>query len=350
MKQKKSKIRIRILKAFFAVLFCSFLLTGVVFNIAIRFSMDGEHFLSAEQYAYADTSGVVGRAGLILFVLTGIMFIMACIISYFLSNSLTRPIEKLSAFALNIGSGDFTENNFEFRERELENLNNALNKSVKQLAVYDSEQKMFFQNVSHELRTPLMSIKCYAEGVAFELMEPKAASETILQETDRLSDLVTDLLYIAKIDNITTVYTTAEMNLTEIIRECAVRQQVTADKRQIRFSFDFAEEDILYECVSELISRALDNLISNAIRYADSEIILSCHKKARHIEIHAVDDGAGIEAETMLHMFERFYKGTDGNHGIGLSIVKSIVEQHGGHITAENGDQGGAVFIVVLPV
>ena len=350
MRAKKTKIRIRILKTFSAVLFFALLLIGIIFNVAIRLRVDGEYNLLVGQSVYADAAGIANRAGLILLVPIGIIFIMTIIATYFLSNSITRPIEKLSRFSLGIGSGDFTPNTFAFKEEELEDLNAALNKSVRQLGVYDSEQKAFFQNVSHELRTPLMSIKCYAEGIAFDIMEPKKASETILEEVDRLSDLVTDLLYIAKIDNINTAYKTEPLNLTEIIRDCAERQQVMADKKQVRISFDFAQDDIRYECVGELMSRAVDNLISNAIRYAASEIILSCRKQESCIEICVSDDGAGIAPEAIPHVFERFYKGADGNHGIGLSIVKSIIEQHEGQITAENASSGGAVFTITLPV
>jgi len=351
MKAKKTKIRIRILKAFSAVLFCSFLLTGVIFNLAIRlFAVEGEISLHAYQNIYAETSRLIGRVGIISIILISIMFLMAVVVTYFLANSLTRPIEKLGRFALNIGQGDFTQNNFRFQEVELENLNTALNKSVKQLGEYDSEQKAFFQNASHELRTPLMSIKCYAEGISFGIMEPIQASETILAETDKLADLVTDLLYISKIDNITTAYTGTETDLTELLRDSAARQEVVAAKRQIHFSFNFGEDPIQYTCVSELLARAIDNLISNAIRYAASEITLSCHKEAKHIKIRVADDGTGIAPEAISHVFERFYKGADGNHGIGLSIVKSIVEQQGGQITVANSDKGGAVFIITLPV
>jgi len=276
---KKTKIRMKMLKAFSAVLFFSFLLTGVIFNLAIRFRVGDDYNLLIGPDVYVDTYGITSRAGLILFVLSGVMFIMTVIVTYFLSNSITRPIEKLSTFALDIGNGNFAQNAFEFREKELADLNDALNKSAKQLEDYDSEQKTFFQNVSHELRTPLMSIKCYAEGTCFDIMDPKKASETILQETDRLSELVTDLLYIAKIDNINTVYTFAKANLVEIIRNCAMRQQAMSDKNQICFSFDFAKDDIQYECVSELISRRL--IILFLMRYVMRHPKLHYHVKQK---------------------------------------------------------------------
>jgi len=344
MKPKTTKIRIKLLKAFSAVLFFSFLLTGVIFNIAIRaLPMDGQDL-------YLESARLIGRAGWIAVILMGLMFVVAVVVTYFLSNSITRPIEKLGKFALDIGRGDFTPNDFQFREKELEDLNMALNRSARQLGVYDSEQKAFFQNASHELRTPLMSIKCYAEGISFGLMEPKAASETILEETDKLSDLVTDLLYVSKIDNIATAFTAAKTDLAQLIRDTAIRQEAVAAKRQVRLSFDFDDGPIPYVCMGELIARAMDNLISNAIRYAASEVVLSCRKKPGRIEIRVADNGAGIAPDLLPRIFERFFKGADGNHGIGLAIVKTIIEQHGGRITAENGDRGGAVFTISLPI
>ena len=195
-----------------------------------------------------------------------------------------------------------------------------------------------------------MTIKVYSEGIVYGLMESKKAGETILEETDRLSDLVTDLLYIAKIDNITTFYKTEKTDLVKLVKECAVRQQAIADKKQIVFAFDFNESSIIYECVIELISRAIDNLISNAIRYATSKITVSCNKAGSNITIRVADDGNGIDPEALPHVFERFYKGKGGNTGIGLAIVKSIADQHKGNINAENKGDGGAVFTLTLPI
>jgi len=344
----KTKLRQRILATFTCVLFFSYALTVIIFNIAIRMfaPIDGHYHI---QEQYMQNERFIGRAGITLLVLAGIMFVVAEIVTYFLSNSITRPIEKLGEFALGIGKGNFNTNEFAFKDKELEDLNAALNKSVKQLGIYDSEQKAFFQNASHELRTPLMSIKCYAEGINFGIMNPEEASKTILQETDKLSELVADLLYISQVDNITTAYTDEELNLVEIIKSSAKRQQVTADKRQVSFSFEFSEDNISYKCAKELISRVIDNLISNAIRYAASEIVLSCHKKQDSIIITVADDGNGIAFDALSHVFERFYKGEGGNTGIGLAIVKSIVDLLGGHIKAENGAKSGAVFTISLP-
>jgi len=350
MENKKSRLRWRILYAFTTVQFISLMLTGVLFNIAIR-------FLPHTSYNQGENAG---RSGATMFVSSGVMFIVSVVVSYFLANSITRPIEKLGKFALGLVKGGFETNDFSFRDIELENLNDALNKAARQIKAYDSEQKDFFQNASHELRTPLMSIKCYAEGIVYDIMHPKQASETILQETDKLSELVTDLLYIAKIDNLAktmrngtdsellrgnTVYNFENTDIVYIMKECAKRQQAVSEKKGIVFAYDFPQESAMCHCIPELISRAVDNLISNAVRYAKDTITLSV-KVNGGVEITVSDNGDGIPSEALPHVFERFYKGAGGNTGIGLSIVKSIAEQHGGYVTATNAN--GAVFTITL--
>ena len=323
-----------------------------IYYVSAQFAHENQLGNNIFRIVYADVTGLSHFANSInffLILLVCVMFFITVVVTFFLSNSITRPIKKLSAMALNIGRGDFTPTDLKFQDAEFENLNTALNKTAKQLGLYDSEQKSFFQNVSHELRTPLMSIQCYAEGISLGLMDPKTASETILLETQRLTEMVKDLLYVSKIDNITSAYATTHADIKKIISDCVQQQKAVADSRQVSFTYDFGEPQIYCECANELISRAVSNLISNAIRYASSEIRLSCHKEADQVVISVADDGAGIDAESMPHIFERFYKGTGGNHGIGLSLAKSIVEQHCGSITAENMDSGGAIFTISLP-
>jgi len=345
MQQGKLKIRQRLLRAFSAVLFFSFAVTGAILSIAVRF------FADTGRGTYPPTGPYdLGRVQYTQLILIIVMFVVAVIVTYFLSNSLTKPIEQLGKFALEIGKGNFKQNDFQFREYELEELNAALNKSAKQLEAYDHEQKKFFQNVSHELRTPLTSIKCYAEGITFGLMDPKKAGETISQESDKLADMVTNLLYIAKIDNITTVFKKVEIDLAELVKESADRQKAVASKKGLNIEYNFSEEKIPYNCIDELMSRALDNLISNAIRYAKSTVTISCEKTAKDIKIAVADDGEGISDQDLPYLFERFYKGQGGNMGIGLSIVKSIADQHRGTLKAENITDGGAMFTMTFPM
>jgi len=345
---KKIRIHKRITRAFFGVLFFAFILTAIVFDLGRQQAADLEISYILRQYGYVVEELIQSRTHWLMLAFVAAIFIAAAVGAYFVSVSITRPIEQLSQFAVGIGKGNFTPNELEFADLELSELNDALNKSVKQLETYDKEQKTFFQNASHELRTPLMSIKCYAEGITAGIMQPEEAANTILQETDKLTELVKELLYVSQIDNISNTYIKENIDLVQLVKERVARQKAQADARHIEFVYELGASALPYKCVFELLGRALDNLISNAIRYAKSQITISMHLRGGYIGIKVADDGAGIHPGVIPHIFERFYKGEGGNTGIGLSIVKSIVEQHKGTIAVENSDTG-AVFTIILP-
>ena len=279
--------------------------------------------------------------------LVAMIWVTAMLLSTYLAGSLAKPLRNLSAFARQIGQGDFTPNPINFANEEFEELNQSLNHTAKQLARYDNEQKTFFQNVSHELRTPLMSIKSYAEGIKHGIMDPAMASETILECTDRLTDMVGDVLYVSRIDNITPP-AMEEINFTALTEERVARQRALAERKGLTIVFKSDGEPIAISCVPNYIERAVDNLISNAIRYATNTITIECYAIGSKAIIRVLDDGPGFEPDKLPHVFERFFKGKNGLTGIGLSIVKSVVEQHKGTATAENGVKG-AVLTISLP-
>jgi len=282
-----------------------------------------------------------------LLVLVAAIWVSAVIMSTILAGALAKPIRNLSKFARQIGGGDFTQNPVSFANEEFEELNQSLNHTAKQLAKYDNDQKAFFQNVSHELRTPLMSIKSYAEGIKYGVMDPTKASETILECSDRLTEMVGDILYVSRIDNITPPMM-EEVNFVALIEERVARQKSLAERKGLTMEFTSDNEPIIIACVASYIERAVDNLISNAIRYADSTITLECYSAGARATIRVLDDGPGFEEDKLPHVFERFFKGKNGLTGIGLSIVKSVVEQHKGSATAENGVKG-AILTISLP-
>ena len=222
-----------------------------------------------------------------------------------------------------------------------------MNRMAGQLDAARLNREMFFQNVSHELRTPLTSIRGSAEGIACGLMEPKPAADVILAETDKLTDMVEDILYLSRRRKITEKKPAEPLDLREVLSLCAFELNGEAAKRGVAFHYDFAEEPILYAMHETDAQRLFSNLISNAVRYAKSEVRLICRKEGEEILVSVEDDGAGIAEEDMLHLFERFYKGKDGRHGIGLAIAKAAAETGGGTITCRN--QNGAVFEVRFP-
>ena len=265
-----------------------------------------------------------------------------------IADSVTLPVRSLSAFAEQIGKGNFTPKEFSFTETELTELAAAMNKSAEKLSQYDSEQRTFFQNVSHELRTPLMAVKCHAEGIACGIMDTQRSSSIIISETDRLTEMVDELLCISRMDNSSQDMPTEENDLRETLEICAENMKPIAEKSGIRLYLEFDDEPVMFCYNEKQLHRAVINLLSNAVRYAASAVKLGCRTFGRTVQITVSDDGQGVAEEDLPHIFERFYIGKDGKHGIGLSITKMIVVFHKGTIDVSG--KAGTLFTVTFPV
>lgn len=297
---------------------------------------------------YIDITTISKFTDTLNLVLIIIMLVAASIsfgIATIIANSVTRPVKQLTSFARQIGKGDFTKRDLTFADKEFTELANVMNQSAWQLNNYDNEQKTFFQNVSHEFRTPLMSIKCYAEGMECGLMDQGKSSRIIITEVDRLSAMVEDLLYLSRIDTLTQNIGKNKNDLRETIGSCTENLRLIADRGNIKFVYDFEESPVVFEYNEKYMYRALSNLMTNALRYAKSQIILTCRNEGKTVKLSVADDGEGISADTLPHIFQRFYKGEKGNYGIGLSIVKSIVDLHGGRISVKC-DNSGTCFLI----
>lgn len=179
-------------------------------------------------------------------------------------------------------------------------------------------------------------------------MEPEKSSATIIAETDRLSELVEDLLYISRVDSLSAHVEMEENDLRETLALCAEHLKPVAVQQGIRMVYQFDDEPVLCSYNEKHMYRAFLNLIANALRYARTTITLRCARAEGHIEVSVIDDGPGIPPEQLPHVFERFYKGIDGKHGIGLSIVKSVVELHGGEVSVQ-ADETGTCFTLLFP-
>lgn len=210
-------------------------------------------------------------------------------------------------------------------------------------------QQTFFQNASHELKTPLMAIQGYAEGIQAGVMDTASAAEVILAESDRMTELVDELLDISKIDMGRQRLTLSEMDVRELLYDSIRAVEPTAAADGITITPDFPETPIMVSCDDTRLRRAVTNILSNGVRYARSQLHLTCRTDKRHATIRIQDDGDGIAAEDLPHIFDRFYMGKNGKSGIGLALTKEIVHLHKGTIRAYNGD-GGAVFEITIPV
>ena len=209
-------------------------------------------------------------------------------------------------------------------------------------------QQTFFQNASHELKTPLMAIQGYAEGIQAGVMDAGGAAEVILEESDRMTELVEELLDISKIDMGRQQLALSEMDIRELLYD-SIRAVEPAAAGGIAIVPDFPEEPVMVSCDDTRLRRAVTNILSNGVRYARSQLRLTCRADKRHVTIRIQDDGDGIAEEDLPHIFDRFYMGRSGKSGIGLALTKEIVHLHKGTIRAYNGDTG-AVFEISIPV
>ena len=209
------------------------------------------------------------------------------------------------------------------------------------------QQQTFFQNASHELKTPLMAIQGYAEGIQAGVMDTGSAAEVILEESDRMTELVEELLDISKIDMGRQQLAFSEMDVRELLYDSIRAVEPTAAASGITIAPDFPEEPIMVKCDDTQMRRAVTNILTNGLRYARSELRLTCCADRRQVTIRIQDDGDGIAEEDLPHIFDRFYMGKSGKSGIGLALTKEIIHVHKGTIHAYNGDSG-AVFEITL--
>ena len=296
---------------------------------------------------YVDVTSVMSLTDqmnliLVFVILAAVMF--SVFLSFRFARSFSGPVRKLAGFAEEIGRGNLETRDLAFRDVEFDELAGAMNHMVKDLKDAKHTQEVFFQNTSHELRTPLTSIRGNAEGIVYGIMEPQAAAKVILSESEKLGNMVEDILFLSRIGKTTTDGTGDPIDLREVLSLCVSEQKAAAGKNEIMFRFDFDEDPVRWSIREQDAQRLFGNLISNAIRYAKSEILLSCHTKDGRAIILVADDGPGVSEEDLPHVFERFYKGRDGQHGIGLAIAQTVAQTYNGTVTVRNNN--GAEFEV----
>ena len=209
-------------------------------------------------------------------------------------------------------------------------------------------QQTFFQNASHELKTPLMAIQGYAEGIQAGVMDTGSAAEVILAESDRMTELVDELLDISKIDMGRQPLALSEMDVRELLYDSIRAVEPAAAGGGITITPDFPETPVMVSCNDTRLRRAVTNVLSNGVRYARSQLHLTCRADKRHVTIQIQDDGDGIAEADLPHIFDRFYMGKSGKSGIGLALTREIIHLHRGTIRAYNGETG-AVFEITLP-
>ena len=196
-------------------------------------------------------------------------------------------------------------------------------------------QKQFFENTSHELKTPLTSIRGYAEGIEKGIItDYKKTGNVIAVQTEKMSRLVEEILCMAKLESGSVKPECEQIELSEFLQDCLMPFEGTVLSRKLEVSLDLKPMTVSAD--PDKLEHAVSNLITNALKYAQTKISISCGNGRICIE----NDCTDISEDTLSHMFERFYTGRDGNTGIGLSLAKELIELHGWHITVRQTEKG----------
>ena len=335
---------------------------------------------AVQEADYDITIGETGVDGSGLRIMTKDLFFTALVILIFTSvsvglwiyRSVATPLVKLRKATQNIKDGnlDFVldvEGADEFAElcRDFEEMRRRLKESAEEKLVLDKENKELISNISHDLKTPITAVKGYVEGIMDGVADTPEKMDryvrTIYNKTVEMDHLINELTFYSKIDTNRIPYTFSKLNVEDYFSHCAEEVGLELETRGIQLCYaNYVDSDVQVIADGEQIRRVIHNIISNAIKYMDKGkgmkgiIQIRVKDVGDFVQVEIEDNGKGIAAKDLPYIFDRFYR-TDvsrnsakGGSGIGLSIVRKILEDHGGKVWATSREDIGTIMYFVL--
>lgn len=285
--------------------------------------------------------------------------LLGTLFSIVVSKQILRPVDDLIRATERISHGDFSVPvPVRFRKNQFSQLITSFNDMERELSGIEIFRKDFIGNVSHEFKTPLNAIRGYVR----ELSDPTLSSaereeyiRIITEACDRLTGMTTGILLLSKLENQRFISERESFDLTEQLRDVILMQEKEWTKKEIELSLDL-DETVTYSSNPEMLSHVFENLLGNAIKYCPDRggvIRISCRRGSDGVSVVVSDNGVGMDEETKKHIFEAFYQGdtshkAEGN-GLGLPLVRRIVDLHGGRCEVSSAPGKGATFTVFLP-
>lgn len=296
----------------------------------------------------------------LLFCIFAMNLLLGSLLSFISIKIQLKPFHELEKGMKKLFLGDFSTRlslSGKFVPIEFSELIKCFNRMAQELEGTELLRKDFINNFSHEFKTPIVSIRGFAKILQSNTatkQEQKEYLDIIVQESERLSQLSSNVLLLCKIENQSIISDTQTYNLSEQIRQTVLLLENQWEKKNL--SFEMEVEEVTFDGSKELLGQMWLNLIDNAIKFSPKGdvITIRLRKKTGNMTFSITDYGDGLTDETKQHIFEKFYQGdsshtTQGN-GIGLSIVKSIAELHEGTVEVESEIGMGTTFTVNLPV
>ena len=300
---------------------------------------------------------------------TIILVFTALSVGLWIYRSIAVPLVKLRKATQNIKEGnlDFVlevEGKDEFSQlcQDFEEMRKRLKESTEEKILMDKENKELISNISHDLKTPITAVKGYVEGIMDGVADtPEKMNRyvrTIYNKTNEMDHLINELTFYSKIDTNRIPYTFSKLNVEDYFSDCAEELGLEMETRGIELVYaNYVEKGVQVIADGEQIRRVIHNIVSNAIKYMEKPrgiIQLRVKDVGDFIQVEIEDNGKGIAAKDLPYIFDRFYRtdvsrnSSKGGSGIGLSIVKKIMEDHGGKVWATSRLGIGTIMYFVL--
>ena len=318
----------------------------------------------------ADSQGRVHVMAKDLFISAFVILIsVALVVGLWVYRSIAVPLVKLKKATQNIKEGnlDFVldvEGKDEFSElcQDFEEMRRRLKESTEEKSLIEKENRELISNISHDLETPITAVKGYVEGIMDGVADTPEKMDryvrTIYNKTNEMDHLINELTFYSKIDTNRIPYTFSKLNVEDYFEDCSEEVGLELETRGIELVYaNYVEKDVMVIADGEQIRRVIHNIISNAIKYMDKPkgiIQIRIKDVGDFIQIEIEDNGKGIGPKDLPYIFDRFYRtdvsrnSSKGGSGIGLSIVKKILEDHGGKVWATSRLGIGTIMYFVL--
>ena len=334
--------------------------TFVLFFFMFAFLTTIQMFMIGQAIDYKNLQIKNGIAVIVFWILGSVCSTL--ITGLIIKRHYQKPIEEFSEAARKVASGDFSvylpPKHPMDQTTHLDVLFMDFNKMVEELGSIETLKTDFFSNVSHEIKTPLAVIQNNAELLQKKQLPEEQRQEctaTILQATKRLSNLITNMLKLNKLEKQVIKPLPQVYDVCNQLCMCALQFEDTWEKKQIEFEAEI--EDRVMICADEgLLEIVWTNLLSNALKFTPDggRVKLAQTSDSKEITVVVSDTGCGMDENTMKKIFDKFYQGdtshaTEGN-GLGLALVQRILELSDGTIAVTSVPGNGSTFTVKLPV
>ncbi len=329
-------------------------ITGGIVPNSDLFTKVGGKYIRVNNFSSENVYWVVSFVTIVAFI---VCILIGTVITTFVGRAILQPIHDLSRATSEVARGNFSVRVEEGSTNEYGTLQKNFNKMAQELSGIETLRGDFISNVSHEFKTPLASIQGFAKLLQDDSLSREDRQEytqIIIDETSRLSKLSSNILNLTKLENQTTIGKRTRFPIDEQIRKIILMLEPEWSKKNIDMDVDL--EGIFYVGNEELMGQIWQNIINNAIKFTPEggEIKVKLFRSGTGIVAKISDNGPSIPAEKKDKIFEKFYQGdrsraTEGN-GLGLALVKRIVDLCNGDVYVDNLFEGGVCFTVELPV